>query len=48
MTRGSRSSTGSKAGVERALAIVQEELEMALALLGTPRPSDITRAHVGR
>jgi 4-hydroxymandelate oxidase len=37
-----------QAGVERALAILREELEIALALLGTPRPSDITRAHVGR
>jgi 4-hydroxymandelate oxidase len=39
---------GGQAGVERALAIVREELETALALLGTPTPSDITRAHVGR
>jgi 4-hydroxymandelate oxidase len=39
---------GGQAGVERALAIVREELEIALALLGTPTPSDITRAHVGR
>jgi hypothetical protein len=27
---------------------VREELETALALLGTPTPSDITRAHIGR
>ena len=40
--------TGGQACVERALAIVREELETALALLGTPTPSDITRAHVGR
>ena len=40
--------TGGQAGVELALAIVREELETALALLGTPTPSDITRAHVGR
>jgi 4-hydroxymandelate oxidase len=38
---------GGQAGVERALAILREELEIALALLGTPRPSDVTRAHVG-
>jgi 4-hydroxymandelate oxidase len=36
-----------QAGVERALAIVREELEIALALLGAPTPSDITRSHVG-
>jgi 4-hydroxymandelate oxidase len=39
---------GGQPGVERALAIVREELETAMALLGTPAPSDITRAHVGR
>jgi 4-hydroxymandelate oxidase len=39
--------TGGQAGVERALAIVREELEIALALLGTPSPADVTRAHVG-
>ena len=38
---------GGQAGVERALAILREEFEIALALLGAPRPSDITRAHVG-
>jgi 4-hydroxymandelate oxidase len=36
-----------QAGVERALAIVREELEIAMALLGTPTPSDISRSHVG-
>lgn len=38
---------GGQAGVERALAILREELEIALALLGAPSPSDVTRAHVG-
>jgi 4-hydroxymandelate oxidase len=37
-----------QAGVERALAIVREELEIALALLGARTPSDVTRDHVGR
>jgi 4-hydroxymandelate oxidase len=37
-----------QAGVERCLAIVREELELALALLGVSSPSDVTRAHVGR
>lgn len=35
-----------QAGVERALAILREEFEIALALLGTPTPADITRAHL--
>jgi 4-hydroxymandelate oxidase len=38
---------GGQPGVERALTIVHEELETALALLGTPSLSDITRASVG-
>jgi 4-hydroxymandelate oxidase len=33
-------------GVERALAILRDQFEIALALLGTPTPGDITRAHV--
>jgi len=37
---------GGTAGVERALAILHEELTRALALTGTPTPDDITRAHV--
>ena len=37
---------GGEAGVARALAIVREELEIALALLGAPAPSAVTRAHV--
>jgi 4-hydroxymandelate oxidase len=37
---------GGEAGVERALAILRQEFEVALALLGTPTPGDITRAHV--
>ncbi|HXI81564.1 MAG TPA: alpha-hydroxy acid oxidase [Verrucomicrobiae bacterium] len=36
-----------QAGVERVLAILREELEIALALLGTPTPGHLTRAHVG-
>jgi 4-hydroxymandelate oxidase len=39
---------GGQAGVERSLAILHEELELALALLGAARPSDVIRAHVGR
>jgi isopentenyl diphosphate isomerase/L-lactate dehydrogenase-like FMN-dependent dehydrogenase len=38
--------TGGAAGVERALAILREELEVAMALLGTPTPADITPAHL--
>jgi 4-hydroxymandelate oxidase len=37
---------GGQAGVERALTILREEFEIALALLGTPTPGDLTRAHV--
>lgn len=37
---------GGQAGVERALAIVREEFEIALALLGCPTPGDLKRAHV--
>jgi 4-hydroxymandelate oxidase len=35
-----------QAGVGRALAILREEFEIVLALLGTPTPDDIGRAHV--
>ncbi|HUP54340.1 MAG TPA: alpha-hydroxy acid oxidase [Methylomirabilota bacterium] len=38
---------GGQAGVERALAILREEFEIALALLGTPTSDDIQRDHVG-
>ena len=37
---------GGQAGVERALAILREEFEIALALLGTPTPEDIGPNHV--
>ena len=37
---------GGTPGVERALEILHEELTRAMALLGTPTPDDITRAHV--
>ncbi len=37
---------GGEAGVDRALAILRDQFEIALALLGTPTPDDITRAHV--
>lgn len=37
---------GGSAGVERAIAILREEFELALALLGAPTPADIRRAHV--
>ena len=40
--------TDGEAGVARALAILREELEVALTLLGTPTPDAITRAHVER
>ena len=36
---------GGENGVARALAIMREEFEIALALLGTPAPSAVTRAH---
>ncbi len=35
-----------QSGVERALAIMRDEFEIALALLGTPTPADLTPAHV--
>lgn len=35
-----------QAGVERALAIMVEEFSIAMALLGTPTPGDISRSHV--
>lgn len=37
---------GGQAGVERALAILRAETVIAMTLLGTPRPSDVSRAHV--
>jgi len=37
---------GGQGGVERALAILREEVDIAMALLGTPTVADITRAHV--
>jgi len=37
---------GGQAGVERALAILREEFEIALALLGTPTPDAIGPGHV--
>jgi len=39
---------GGQAGVERALAILREEFEITLALLGTPTPAAIRREHVTR
>lgn len=39
---------GGQAGVERALAVLREELEIAMALLGTPTATAITPAHLGR
>jgi 4-hydroxymandelate oxidase len=38
---------GGEAGVDRALTIVREELEVALALVGAPTTARIERAHVG-
>jgi 4-hydroxymandelate oxidase len=40
--------TGGEAGVMRALAILREEFEIALALLGAATPKDVTRGHVER
>jgi 4-hydroxymandelate oxidase len=37
---------GGQPGVERALAILRDELEIALALLGTPTPAHVSRASV--
>ena len=37
---------GGQAGVERALAILREEFEIVLALLGAPTPDDIGPGHV--
>ena len=37
---------GGRAGVERALAILREEFELALQLLGAPTPADLTRDHI--
>jgi 4-hydroxymandelate oxidase len=39
---------GGQAGVERALAILREEFEITLTLLGTPTPATISREHVAR
>ncbi len=38
---------GGVAGVARVLAIVRDELERAMALLGTPTPADVLREHIG-
>ena len=40
--------TDGEAGVARALAILREELEVALTLVGAPTPDAITRGHVER
>lgn len=37
---------GGQAGVERALEILRDEFEIALALLGTPTPADIRPEHL--
>ncbi len=37
---------GGQAGVERALTILREEFEIALALLGAPTPADVRPEHV--
>jgi isopentenyl diphosphate isomerase/L-lactate dehydrogenase-like FMN-dependent dehydrogenase len=39
---------GGQAGVERALGILREEFEIAMALLGAPTVNDITPAHLAR
>jgi 4-hydroxymandelate oxidase len=38
--------TAGEAGIERALAILREELVIAMTLLGTPRTADIGAAHL--
>ena len=40
--------TDGEAGVARAIAILREEFEIALTLLGAPTPDAITRSHVER
>lgn len=37
---------GGQAGVERALAILRQEFEIAMALIGAPTPADIRPAHL--
>jgi isopentenyl diphosphate isomerase/L-lactate dehydrogenase-like FMN-dependent dehydrogenase len=37
---------GGAEGVERALVILREEFELALALLGAPTAADLTPDHV--
>ncbi len=37
---------GGQAGVARALEILRDETVIAMTLLGTPTPADVTRAHV--
>jgi 4-hydroxymandelate oxidase len=37
---------GGQSGVERALAILREEFELALTLLGAPTPAALTRDHI--
>jgi isopentenyl diphosphate isomerase/L-lactate dehydrogenase-like FMN-dependent dehydrogenase len=39
---------GGAEGVERVLALLREEFELALALCGCASPAEVTRAHVGR
>ena len=39
---------GGQAGVEKALAILQEEVTLALTLLGAPTPDRVARTHVVR
>jgi isopentenyl diphosphate isomerase/L-lactate dehydrogenase-like FMN-dependent dehydrogenase len=39
---------GGAEGVERVLALLREELVLALALCGCAAPAEVTRAHVGR
>lgn len=39
---------GGQAGVERALAVLREEFEIAMAVLGTPTPDAVTSAHLAR
>jgi isopentenyl diphosphate isomerase/L-lactate dehydrogenase-like FMN-dependent dehydrogenase len=37
---------GGEAGALRILELMRAELELAMTLLGTPTPADVTRAHV--
>ena len=39
---------GGEAGVARVLELLQEEIRLALQLLGCPRPEDVGLGHIAR